>query len=133
MSGFVWSEQLSIGIDSMDREHQQIIHLMNALAAAHERGAGFSELDRAFRELASYTRKHFRDEEAYMESIGFESLNTHHVIHERLLAEMDGHYAAFKGTRELDESVFKFLTFWLKSHICGIDRKYAEKALQTAV
>ncbi len=128
MTEFVWSDQLKIGVGPMDREHQQIITLMNVLAVAHESGASFLELDRAFTDLARYTTKHFKDEEAFMESIDFEGLRSHKVIHERLLKEMGEHYEEFRKNRELDPKVFRFLTFWLKSHICGIDKKYAEAA-----
>lgn len=129
MSEFQWNEQLRLGVDPMDHDHQKIIALMNELSQAYEDNAANGILDRAFKRLADFTRKHFSDEEAYMESIGFEQLAAHKLIHHKLLASMDEHYNQFKQSGQLNEEVFTFLRFWLKSHICGIDRKYAELAM----
>jgi len=129
MSEFEWSEQLSIGITPMDQDHQKIIALMNELDQAHERKATVGEIDRAFKRLADFTRQHFREEEAYMEEIGFTGIGSHKMIHKKLLTNMDQHYQTFKSTSALNDEVFIFLRFWLKSHICGIDRKYADVAL----
>lgn len=128
MSEFTWSNQLSIGVAPMDRYHQKIIEYMNALAVATERNAGFSELDAAFSKLIAFTRRHFSDEEKFMASIKYERITTHKAIHTKLLEELDGHYQAFRGSHEVSESIFRFLTFWLKSHICGIDKKYGAVA-----
>lgn len=128
MSEFEWNEQLRLGVDPMDKDHQKIIALMNELERAKERNANFSVLDRAFKALADFTNEHFRDEEVYMESIGFKQLTSHKLIHERLLNTLQQHYLDFKQSQKLSEEVFTFLRFWLKSHICGIDKKYAELA-----
>ncbi|MEQ8408541.1 MAG: bacteriohemerythrin [Gammaproteobacteria bacterium] len=128
MSGFEWTTQLSIGIEPMDKDHQKIIALMNELDRVHSADAPFGQVDRAFRQLVDFTRKHFSDEEAYMEAIEFEQLKSHKQIHARLLNSLDEHYADFKQSMTLNDQVFSFLRFWLKSHICGIDRKYAAHA-----
>ena len=125
MSEFVWSQELSVGVPSMDNDHRKIINYMNALALAAERNAPLAELDAAFRRLTDFTRQHFSDEEKLMTSIAYDRIATHKAIHAKLLSELDGHYRQFHRARRLDDAVFRFLTFWLKSHICGIDRKYS--------
>ena len=127
MSEFVWSQQLSIGVPAMDSDHRKIINYMNALAQAVERNAAFGELNIAFQQLAEFTRKHFSDEEKLMGSIDYDRITTHKAIHAKLLAELDQHYQEFNRTHKVSDSVFRFLTFWLKSHICGIDRKYGDQ------
>ena len=124
MSEFIWSNQLSIGVAPMDRDHQKIIEYMNALAVANERNAPFSELNAAFCRLIEFTKRHFRDEENFMSSINYDRIITHKTIHAKLLEELDQHYQNFHSTRQINDKIFSFLTFWLKSHICGIDRKY---------
>lgn len=127
MSDFIWTQQLSIGVPAMDADHRKIINYMNTLAQAAERNASFAELDVAFRQLVEFTRRHFSDEEKLMTSIEFDRIATHKAIHARLLAELDQHYRDFNRTRRIGEGLFRFLSFWLKSHICGIDRKYGER------
>lgn len=128
MSEFVWTEVLRIGVSPMDRDHQKIIEYMNELAKASERNAPFTELNSIFVKLNNFTRRHFQDEERFMESIGFEKLKTHKLIHKNLLDELDVLHREFTATHELGDRVFRFLAFWLKSHICGIDKQYAKVA-----
>ncbi len=129
MSDFKWDEKLRLGVDPMDKDHQKIIALMNDLEKAREQQASFTELERAFRNLAEFTAQHFREEEVYMESIAFPQLNSHKLIHKRLLDTLQEHYENFQQSKQLNEQVFTFLSFWLKSHICGIDKQYAEMAV----
>lgn len=128
MSEFVWSQQLSVGVPAMDNDHRKIIGYMNALAQSAERNAPFPELDTAFRILTDFTRKHFSDEEKMMTAIDYDRIVTHKAIHARLLSELDQHYEEFHRSRQLGEGLFRFLSFWLKSQICGIDRKYSALA-----
>lgn len=123
---FKWTSALSIGVTPMDRDHQKIINYMNALALASENGASFSELNSAFSKLNDFTRHHFQEEEAFMASIEYERLGSHKLIHQKLLAELDTHYKEFRSTTRVSEQVYRFLAFWLKSHICGIDRQYGK-------
>lgn len=131
MSEFTWSENLSIGVPSMDKDHQMIIQRMNQLAEVHENGAPYSVQKAAFNALADVTRKHFSAEEEFMASLDYTGLGPHRHIHTNLLSKMNGHFDRFMKTQMLDDEIFAFLTFWLKSHICGIDRKYGELAQQT--
>lgn len=126
MSEFNWTQQLSIGVPAMDADHRKIINYMNALAQAAERRASYSELDVAFRQLNEFTRKHFSDEEKLLASINYDRIATHKAIHAKLLSELDQHYRDFTRTQRVGDNLFRFLTFWLKSHICGIDRKYGD-------
>lgn len=60
-----------------------------------------------------------------MESINFDGVVRHKLIHKQLLSDLGEYYSTFKKTGELSLETFQFLAFWLKSHICGIDKKYA--------
>lgn len=122
--GFEWSSALSIGVPKMDRDHQKIIDYMNRLALAAERNADFGEQKAAFTRLKDFTRQHFEEEEVFMESIDFDRVATHKLIHKKLLGELDDHFSRFVASGTLDDRLFHFLTFWLKSHICGIDKQY---------
>lgn len=132
MSDFIWTQALSIGVSAMDHDHQKIINYMNALAAAVERKAPATETGAAFSRLIDFTSRHFADEERYMESIGFPRLDSHKLIHRKLLNELGTYYSEFQHTRVVEDKVFRFLTFWLKSHICGIDRQYTRNEIQAA-
>ena len=124
---FVWDPgKYSLHIGPMDNDHQKIIASMNKLHELNVAHAGQSSLSRALAELIAITVRHFSDEEAFMEKIAFPDLRKHRLIHKSLLEKMDEHKRHFDVTGELTDAFFSFLSFWLKSHICGIDMKYSE-------
>ncbi len=129
MSIMEWNEELDIGVSSMNNQHKKILDLMNKLHDLSASGAGKQELGVAINELADYTVQHFKEEEAYMESIDFPKLTLHKGIHTDLLNKLGKHKEAFEaGDGEIGEEFFDFLKLWLTAHIKGIDKKYGEHA-----
>ena len=122
---FTWdAAKFSVKVPEMDREHQQIILLMNRLHDLYKSGAPASEQGKALTALAEYTVKHFSDEEAYMARINFPGLNVHKGVHKNLLERVGQFAAGFKASGKLGDDLFVFLKMWLSAHICGIDMKY---------
>jgi len=125
MTYFRWTNELDVMVDEMNDQHQVLISIMNDLFQLNERGVSKYKILRKLNELVSYTRKHFRDEEAYMESIKFTGRKNHKIIHERLLHELNSYVEEFKANHEtLTEKLFNFLNNWLLTHIEHTDNKY---------
>ena len=76
-------------------------------------------------ELFRLAADHFAEEEAFMESFGYPDLKKHKMIHKTLVDRLGGHRADVEKAGRAGEEFFDFLKFWLASHICGIDAKYA--------
>lgn len=126
---YVWTKaELGLDVPDMDSEHQVLIDKMNALYRGVENKAAFAELEKLLMDLANYTSKHFADEEAYMQKIGFAGIETHKILHKKLLEKFGEHVAEFKKTKALNQDFFTFLKFWLTSHIKGVDMKYSQAA-----
>lgn len=126
MPFYNWDPKLlSVKVDDMDREHQVLIDKMNKVYDAANAGADKATLQPLVDDFAGYTVKHFADEEAYMEKIGFEGVKTHKLIHQQLLGQVKTHLDEFAKTGKLSPSFFNFLGVWLTSHIRGIDAKYS--------
>lgn len=131
---FVWDpDKLALGVKAMDDEHQQLIRLMNHLQKIYLDGAPAQEQGKAFAALADYTVRHFQDEEAYMEKMGYPDITVHKGVHRNLLKQVTAHAQSFKATGAFTDELFAFLNMWLRSHICGIDRKYADHVHQRHV
>ena len=132
MGMFDWDPAYDIGVTSMNREHQVLLQLMAKLQGVCDANAPKAAVLTAVDALAAYTVTHFRDEEALMERIGFADRKLHGIIHKQLLDKLDEHKRAFVAGREttLSPAFFAFLKGWLKSHIIGIDTKYAVIARQ---
>ena len=123
---FIWDPKtLSVSVAEMDDEHQVLIRKMNALHEAYARQAGKDELAPLLLDLAGYATQHFVDEEAYMERRGYAGLESHKLIHKKLLTRVGEHVAEFEKSGALNDAFFSFLSFWLTSHIRGIDVKYS--------
>ncbi len=124
---YTWTQaELGLNVTEMDREHQELIARMNTLYKTAQNKADTVAMGQALADLAAFTVKHFADEEAYMEKIGFPGLPTHKLIHQQLLSQFNGYAEEFKKTNTLSDSFFNFLKVWLTSHIRGIDMKYAD-------
>jgi hemerythrin-like metal-binding protein len=119
-----WSSNLDVGVQNMNKEHQQLLSIMNKLYDRHQEKAPLIELKSLMNDLANYTVKHFQDEEAYFDSIGFPDADKHKLIHKDLLTKFGTHRSNFEASGTLDQSFFLFLKMWLSAHIQGIDSKY---------
>jgi hemerythrin-like metal-binding protein len=132
---YVW-EEATLGLDlkAMDDEHKELISRMNKLHAAYSAKGDRTTLEKLLNELAEYTVKHFTDEEAYMAKVNFDGLETHKIIHQRLLNKFTEFATAFKASGQLTDDFFRFLSNWLTTHIRGIDMKYSPtKASKTGL
>ncbi len=120
---------IGLGVAEMDHEHKTLVSKMNELHRVHSEGKPFEEVKKKLLDLKDYTVQHFKDEEKYMESIGFEGLDSHKIIHQRLLTKFIEHEATILRDQTLTAPFFEFLKSWLVTHIRGIDSKYAGKNL----
>lgn len=124
-----WSPTLTVQVQAMDSEHQQLIGLMNALFDHNERGSDKATVGRAFDALAQFTIQHFADEERYMASIRYPDLENHKKAHARLLECVTLQRKEFAaGDGKVPAAVFSFFKNWLTSHILGVDAKYGRHA-----
>jgi hemerythrin-like metal-binding protein len=116
----------------MDREHIQLIAIMNRLASRSAAGAPKNDILQLLDELGSFTVQHFSDEEAFMANAGFPGLATHKRIHAELVQTLRQHVETYRGnsSAKLGPELLDFLKFWLGAHICGIDRRYAQHVHQ---
>ena len=124
---YIWSDaELGLNVREMDKEHQELVLRMNDLYNGVENKVPTKQVQALIDSLAQYTVKHFTDEEAYMEKLGFPGLPTHKIIHQQLLTQFGNFVEEFKKTSVVTPAFFEFLKVWLTSHIKGIDKKYSE-------
>lgn len=133
MTYFNWTPELDVKVDAMNDQHKILIDLMEDLYQLNDNDASKIQIQRKLDELGSYTRKHFRQEELYMDTINYEGRERHKIIHRQLLEELDKHTENFKNHHQLlNSDFFYFLRHWLTSHIKHIDIKYGNAAGEVA-
>lgn len=120
-----WNDSLSVGIPSIDAQHQRLVAILNTLKASEVSGANTERLEQLLNELAEYTVYHFDTEERLMAAHGYPDLIEHRASHQTLLAQVGQFRADFAaGNSKLTARLFLFLRTWLNGHIRGTDRAY---------
>jgi len=90
MSVIDWDKRLSIGVQSLDEQHKNLIGQMNNIALAAELLARPSDLAVLLRKLRTDMRKHFDYEERLMDPISYPQFKLHrneHIRSDEMLAE----------------------------------------------
>jgi len=121
-----WSDEFSVGIPSIDAQHQKLFALLNDLHAALACGRGSSVVGRTLVGLLAYTASHFAHEEKLLADTAYPSFHDHKAEHVRLLAavkQLQSDRLAGQAAISLD--VMHFLKGWLRGHILGVDKRYA--------
>jgi hemerythrin len=75
--------------------------------------------------LLDYTRNHFSQEEAMLQSVRYPGLQEHCTLHRNLTKKVEDYIARHKkGDLTLTNDLASFLSDWLKTHILNTDQTY---------
>lgn len=88
MAALEWKPEYSVGIESVDHEHRELIDLVNRIGEALVAERPVDEVEQAFGELFRAISSHFALEERFMREHGYDQLAQHKADHERLLDEL---------------------------------------------
>lgn len=131
---FEWSDRYSVGIPSIDAQHQALFgmaaELHNAMASGRGKAAAGKILDR----LVQYTVSHFAHEERLMRLHDYPALTAHKAQHDALTKQVQQFQSEVKlGRATVTVQLLQFLKSWLVHHIEGSDREYAPFLKEKAV
>ena len=121
-----WKEEYEIGIEAIDRDHKQLLALINHVLAAQLCRTGATFERQALDELVAYTERHFKLEESLMEEYDYPDYEGHKAQHDQMVDQVRRFVQRYdeKGSAALGE-VAHYLKLWLLQHINATDRKYA--------
>lgn len=124
-------EEFKTGIEIIDNEHKMLFEIADKIYELLNNEFIIDKYDRIvnlIEELKGYAALHFRDEEAYMESINYKKMFTQKIDHDifiKKLEEID--------LNKIDENQHKyildlleFVNQWLVSHILEKDKLIAQ-------
>ena len=89
MSLIEWQESFNLGIESVDRDHRELIGLINRLYASIQEKASTDEVLAALSEIFARLAEHFDEEESVMRAARYPAYREHKEDHETLLDELD--------------------------------------------
>ncbi len=126
MSLITWTNDLSVAVPEMDRQHKKLVDMINNLHDAMKSGQGREVLAKTLRDMVAYANIHFQHEEKMLETAGYSDLAAHKKMHESFRVKADELIAASQsGAQTVTYQVMKFLSNWLVEHINGADKKYS--------
>ncbi len=127
MDRYKWRREYSVGIATLDHQHQHLFELVNQLHDSMTAEQPEAVMANTLSELVDCTRQHFLAEEALMTDLNFPGLDAHRAEQEKI------NRAVLKFIRdfEADEICFNvqlldFMVDWLTSHILNTDMQYSQ-------
>ena len=126
--GIAWSSDLETGNEAIDSQHKELFRLTSNVVEACESDKSQEILGDTLNFLASYTVKHFIDEEALQVEYDFPDYERHKKLHEEFKAkvvDLIHQYQEDPQSVDLRVHVNSTIIRWLLQHIKGEDFKIA--------
>lgn len=121
-----WSDELSVGIEIIDKQHMILIRAINLLALAVQHNSSRDLMSEIFKTLVDYTDTHFSYEEELFDRFAYPETEDHKAKHRALLHKvLDLKKRWEAGESQIGSEVLKFLVDWLRNHILGTDKRYS--------
>lgn len=129
-----WTENYSVGIKSIDAQHQKLIGMLNELQDAMLAGKANDHIGKILDGLVQYTVTHFAYEEKLFAQHGYKDAAAHKAEHDKLTKQVADFAAQFKtGKAKLSSQLMSFLRDWLNGHILGTDKRYTTHLVSKGV
>jgi hemerythrin len=129
MEKFVWSEEYSVGIPSIDEQHKHFFGIANQIVdLAEQENPAREALFSAAEELGDYAMYHLKTEEDYFDKFSYagetEHLEAHNLYRKRVAHYLDALQNPDSSAKELAGEMASYSIYWLSDHILFMDKKY---------
>jgi hemerythrin len=124
-----WTPNLSVGVDHIDDQHKIWFEKAHALFEAGKEKRAKEYIKTMLDFLDEYTKKHFKDEEAFMVEIRYPELEAQKKAHASFvekLAKLKSDYEETGGSILVILNANKMVINWLTNHITVMDKKIGE-------
>ena len=123
---FNFDQKYKFGIPEVDNEHSKLVDILNDVNDLLVQGKR-DDGRKLFKEkLTDYINTHFRNEEKFLEKMGYPDLEEHKKVH---IAFKESFNSLTPSITSSDEAAFRKALndgyMWLISHIGMTDKKYA--------
>ena len=121
-----WTSALEVGYPIIDKQHRQLVAILNQVVENMNKPDGRAALRDAFTKLAGYTIMHFAMEDKLMAERRYPGAAEHKRIHAELVSQvrvLESDLIA--GKQMIGSKTIFFLQSWLRDHIQKTDRQLA--------
>lgn len=122
----VWQDEYGVGWDPIDRQHKQLVAMLNDFYVAIQEGNDAGTITEMLQRLADYAQDHFVFEERVMKEHEYPDLPKHRLLHLALKDKTDRWLRQSpRAAQDISADVFRFLKGWWTGHILNQDRLFA--------
>ena len=138
MNRFEWNPEYSVGDQTIDAQHAELIAIINELADQLDgvEAPAIADARAVFDHLANYVTAHFAYEEERIAAAGYpeERIAAHQAEHNAILRTVQEFEQVFEGgdAAALQRMMPFLYGEWLIHHICGTDKDYVPYLAGTA-
>lgn len=129
-----WTQNLSVGISMIDDQHKMWFEKAEALFDAGKNNKAKEYVGELLDFLDDYTKKHFADEEVYMQKINYPGYAEQKQAHTAFIAQLTklrNDYKTSGGNLLVILNANQMVLEWLTKHISNMDKKIGEYAKTT--
>ena len=127
------SDQLKLGIPSVDEQHRRLIEILNQLDEVVAVGAEPNTIPSLIEALIEYTQYHFEHEEQLMLESRYDNqkYSAHKLEHQAFIQRiLQGKESAIHDPDSVSNNLIDFLVNWLLDHILFSDKQMALELTQ---
>ena len=134
MTQIIWDDQWNVGIKKIDKQHKNLVDLINKLNDQIEKGKSHDVLSNIILELINYIFKHFSYEENLIEKHHYPDRAEHKIQHDKFVDKVNDFTVKFENKELLlSEQIAEYLQNWLINHIQKMDKLYSSYLIEKGV
>ena len=120
---FEWKPEYSVGVDTIDQQHQELFRIFNKLSDAVAVKSSPKSAAATMHEMSLYLGKHFDFEEPLLEK--HPEFDIHHLEHLKFIENtLDFQIRFADRDKNLHKDMLTFLADWLTTHILEMDKEH---------
>jgi len=131
----LWKDKYELGVPVVDEQHRELFRRVDAFMHTLRSPLSWEEkvenVNETLEFMKGYVVEHFRDEEAYQQSIGYPGYPAHKKLHAdmmRYVAEVAAEYERRGFDEQLMQQFGGKLLAWLINHVMAEDQKISAYA-----
>ncbi|MDP2418716.1 MAG: bacteriohemerythrin [Hydrogenophaga sp.] len=120
-----WSNELSVGLPDIDREHHWLLDATNLLHDELSKPQPSpAVVGDTLHGLMDYTVNHFVGEESLFQQVQYPHADAHRALHDRFTAQVMGLINDHEAGKDIGTNTLELLKNWLIQHIMVADKAY---------
>jgi len=120
----VWKDEYSVGNAVFDRDHQQIISIINDLYSAIQKRSAENIMSEVLQRLFEYTKSHFSREEQILMESKFPFFTEHKAVHDKMVIKTGELRRLRLHQEDVANEALALLKNWWLNHIRVMDVQY---------